>query len=364
VSELRKVELAGAPRAMGEAFGEMFREDIRRFADIRMGYLIAFVERYDPGRAMSRDEVLACAAQVVPAHREFDPSIWAEFEGIAHGAGLSLEELIVCNGLTDLRDFALLQGGPATGPVDVVGECTALLVPADRAQNGQPILAQTWDMHADAINFILVVHRKPDGQPETLSLTTVGCLCLIGMNSEGVCVGNNNLSPTDTDLGVNYLFTITHALQKASALDAIQAIEDTPRLSGHNYYAVDAHNVFNSEVTAKLAKRTTVTGEAFVHANHYLDEELVKLELPGYVKKNTNWRYDKLSEERSKKLDPLSMEDCWELLNHVEQGNVDGGAITAKGGGTVATVVQCPARRTTHICAGPPKPGNAEILTL
>ena len=219
-------------------------------------------------------------------------------------------------------------------------------------------------MNADAAEFLVIVHRKPDDWPETLGLTTVGCLCLIGMNSEGVSVGNTNLVPTDVRAGVNYLFTITNALRRSSAEEAAAAVEAAPRLSGHNYYAADERTIINIETTARQARRTVVENEMFIHANHYLDEGLKSLQLGGQDLRNSNWRQDTLAGRLEEAGTPVTMDTAWEQLAHVTQEKVEVGNVTKRGGATLATVVQCPARRALYICAGGPDTGDRQVLAL
>ena len=361
---LRTVELAGSRRAMGEAFGEQFRDDVRGLTDARIAALLAFVHRHSPGRALSREQALAIAGRTAEAHRRFDPPVWEEFHGIARGAGLTIEELLIGNGFTDFRDFALFESGAPDEPVDDhLGECTAFLVPGVRA-DGHPIVGQTWDMNFDARHYLVVVRRKPDDAPETLGLTTTGCLCLIGMNAEGVSVGNTNLVPTDSRVGVNYLFTITRALGCASAAEAAAAIEATPRLSGHNYYVADERKAINIEATARRSERTVVDREPFVHANHHLVESLKPLEFDGQDLSSSLRRQAGLERAFAELDGSVSMDDCWQALGGITQGDDAIANPDYTGTATLATVVQCPARRLLHVCAGGPRTGRKQVFTL
>ena len=356
---LRTVELAGAPRAMGEAFGEQFREEIQDFARLRMECLLAHVRKHDPERDISREDVLALAGRTATAHEQFCPPIWEEFRGIGRGADLAVEELLIENGLTDFRDFVLFQNPSLRGgPAGHLGECTAFLVPG-RLADGHPIVGQTWDMDAAAQRFLVVVHRKAADAPETLGLTTAGCLCLIGMNSEGVAVGNTNLVPTDARVGVNYLFTITNALRCRSADEAADAIEATPRLSGHNFYVADPQQAINVETTAQQSVRTVVEEEVFVHANHHLAESLKPLEFSQQSLANSRQRHDGLAAGFTALQPPITADACWQQLAHVVQTTDK-----ATGVATCATVVLSPAARTLHGCAGAPRPTNRQSLQI
>ncbi len=362
MSAIRVIELAGPPAAMGEAFGEELREDVRALTESRIEHLVRFAERCAPERRITRKRALEAAGRTVEAHRRFSPPVWDEFRGIARSSGLTDEELLIGNGLTDLRDFvAFERRSPRGGPASHDGECSALLAPAECA-DGRPVVGQTWDMNADAAPFVLIVRRKPVDAPGTLCLTTAGCLCLIGMNAEGVAVGNTNLIPTDVRVGVNYLFVITRALMCRSAREAADAIEAAPRLSGHNYYAADGRDVINVETTARRSHRTIADRDVFVHTNHYLAEPLRALEFTGQNLANSRWRYETLAEDAARLRPPVSMAACWELLSRVSQDKVPPD-ISGGGAATLAAVVQCPATRRLLVCADSPTHANAEELT-
>lgn len=365
--DLRHVQLAGPPAAIGAAFGEQFRDDIRDLAERRMAHLAAFVAMHQPGRTVSRDQVLAVARRTLPVHRHFEPAIWAEFDGIARACGLTHESLLVANGLTDLRDLVLRAGPGRTAGADTAADdCTACLVPA-ACTDGHPILAQTWDMHADAADFLVLVRRRPTEGPGTLGLTTVGCLCLIGLNDAGVAVGNTNLVATDAQAGVNYLFTITRALQCTGAADAAEAVIATTRLSGHNFHIADGRNTVNIECTATRARRTTVTDSPFVHANHYLADELKAHEHPRDMC-NTRWRQQALAARLAAAPQPIDADACWSHLAAISQQRVPRTEAGAAGAGpepaTVATVMLRPASGKLDVCPGPSDRGRRQVLTL
>jgi len=360
MADIPTIELSGSPAEMGEAFGEGFKEEARQLTESRIEALIRFIGRHAPDREVSRRSVLESVGRTVAAHESFDPAIWSEFCGIARAADLAVEELLIGNGYTDLRDIVLFEG-PADAPSEHTGECSAFLVPADAARDHRPIVGQTWDMTESARPFLVLVHRKPIDAPETVGLTTTGCLCLIGMNSEGVAVGNTNLIPTDARPGVNYLFTITRALRCSSAEDAIDAIERTPRASGHNFYAADGDTALNLETTAAWGHRTVVEGGVFIHTNHYLSEELRRIEFARKSLENSTWRYETLGEKLGELSPPLELEACSRQLAAVTQDKVEVGESSSS---TLATVGQCPGEGMLMVWAGGADDGAPTVLSV
>jgi hypothetical protein len=311
---------------MGEAQGEAHRDEIREFVARRIAHLIDFVRKYDPGRALNEAEVIALAERLIDAHRSYDVPLWQEFRGIARGAGISEARLLVGNGLTDVRDLVLMEGlrrsgdGPPHTRGTDVGGCTSFGATAE-ATGVAPIAGQTWDMHPDARHFLVVVRRGPDNGPSTLSLTTVGCLCLSGLNSEGVAVCTSNLVPTDAGRGVNYLFTISRALRTRSAEEAAALVERTPRLSGHDFMIADTCSVVDVETTAELSSRTTHWEGVRVHSNHYMNESLKKRAFEGVDTSSSLWRREHLQSAFRAARRPVDRDLCWELLSDSTRGD-------------------------------------------
>jgi len=362
MSNLRHIHLKGTPAAMGRAFGEQCREDIRAFTMIRLDCVADFVCGLNPSADVRVEDIRKAAAAMVDTHRRFSPAVWEEFEGIAQGSGVPVADLIVTNGLTDLQDYLLPV--PGTGRTNGVAadhhECTALMIPASCSPAG-PIVGQTWDMHDEASNFIVIVHRAPEGRPATVGLTTTGCLCLIGLNESGLAVGNTNLTPTDAGVGVNYLFTITEALSCTSVEGVAEMVIRTPKLSGHNFYAADRRDVINLECSARRVARTDVVDGPFLHTNHYLDPALAALEYPRDLF-NSTWRLERI--RACFKGMPATPDPswCWDQLRDVSQACVpdeDSAHVT-----TVAGVLMQPADGLFHVGAGTVSAATSETVRI
>ena len=131
--------------------------------------------------------------------------------------------------------------------------------------------AGSWDLATDNLPFVLGVVRKPEGAPATVTLTTDGCLSLIGLNEHGIAVGTTNVRTTDARPGVNYLSIIHKALAQRSFEDAVAAVADAPRAGAHFYYigAADGRAA-TLECSAKAARRHDLVSGVAVHANHCL----------------------------------------------------------------------------------------------
>lgn len=313
---MRVLTFAGTPRRIGEAFGESCREQIGQLYRARVENALSQAKEYG-GRAIDEATLLRVARGCLPLSEAYDADGLAEMTGIARGALLSVEQIFAMNALTDLRD-TLAFGQMDSWPVDQ--ECSSFVVAKDKSASGRSLCGQTWDLATDNMPFVLGVHRKPEGKPETWCLTTVGCLSLIGVNSEGIAIGTTNIRTKDSRLGVGYLQIIHRGLSLTKLDDVERAITDAPRAGAHYYYAVgEGGRGIAVECTATIAKTTRVDSGYFVHCNHILDPEEQKLEASTPMASST-CRQSRMGELLGG-ADKVSVEDTRRFLADHAHGN-------------------------------------------
>ena len=270
------VELSGTHREMGLAHGEMFREEAREFCEIRISRALEGLAK--GGASVAREDILAFAAEHLPFHEEYHPEGWEEFSGIAEGAGLDHEVLFVGNGLTDFIDAARVRFAGAGGGGGEAEGCTAFIAAGTATPDGESWFGQTWDMHPEAEPFVRAFRRRPAGGPATLTVTTTGCLSLVGISEAGIGAGNNNLRAVDARPGVMYLAIIHRMLASPSFDEAMEAVISAHRCSGHNYACAGpgGRAVFIETTAARYEVLGAGDGVA-VHANHYRAERLAEV---------------------------------------------------------------------------------------
>ena len=250
---------ARAPRAQGRAHGEEMRPLIAEIAGIRTALCIEL------GAYATEAEVLDVARLHLPVLRRFDVALSDELEGIAEGAGLSPERIVVLNHYTDLRDLV---------PGDVGGEddCSAVYAPSPEG----PLLAQTWDMHGSAMPYAMMLGvPERDGAPASWAFTITGCLGMTGLNAHGVGITINNLKSTDARVGIVWPALVRRVLAEPTATAARDRILGAPLGSGHHYLVADSTHAYGIETSGrrKLVIHDDWT-RAYVHTNHCLDPEI------------------------------------------------------------------------------------------
>ena len=265
---LRVLDAAGSPSDIGAAHGRAHATEIRAYTADRVALVASGLWS---GGELSPAEVIDIAGSMVEAHEAFDTDLHAEMVAMADAAGISVAEAIVVGGFTDFVDTvrATLGGAPPASVVE--DDCTAVIVPDGRA-GGAGVLAQTWDMHASATDHVLALRIRPDDAPAARVFTTTGCLGQIGMNSEGVCVGVNNLTGVDGRRGVAWTSVVRGMLKCATAGEALEVLLGADLAGAHNYLILDRHGSgFNVEAMPSVRPVTALAGEPLVHTNHTLD---------------------------------------------------------------------------------------------
>jgi isopenicillin-N N-acyltransferase-like protein len=335
---------------MGVQHGRLLKEQIHYIAKER--YTLAVEHAAEHGLKVSREACLRLAHQHLRHHERYSPAVFEEFEGIARGAQISLEELFIANALTDFRDV-LWQHQP--DPVGVPG-CTLFSVRRRRTADHVTYLGQNWDMHASAEPLVYLFQRQPDDGPSTLAVSTAGGLSLIGINEVGIAIGNSNLQPKDARPGVMYLAIIHEALRQTHFDAACRAITDCRRSSGHNYLlADDEGTIVDIETTAERADEHRPPQPHYVHTNHYLSRRLQPCEAEQDLRSSQH-RLHRLSELLEQHEQSIGLESLQRLMSD-SAGGADV-CICREGRGreprTCTFEALCPERRELWMTVGPP----------
>ncbi len=313
---LRILDVSGSPEARGMTHGRAYATEIRHYTEERLGLVESGLWSGGP---LSRADVLDLAASTLPAHERHSADLYAEFCGIAAGAGITPAEAVVVGGFTDFVDTVRAAVGGAHPPEALEDDCTAVVVPDHRADGGAGFYAQTWDMHDTATDHVLLLRVTPEEGPPALVFTTTGCLGQIGMNAEGVCVGINNLTANDGRPGVTWPSVVRDVLTTSSAKDGLVAIEQADLAGAHNFLVFDRNGEgYNIEAMPSVRPVTELADEALTHTNHTLDPSAgrVEGERPADLQQGSVRRLDTARELLDR--DGITAEDLMELTREAD----------------------------------------------
>lgn len=256
---LRVLEVFGDSADIGRAHGECCKELIGKYLEQR----ITLSEQDDwSGGIANRDLILELAESTLPFHERYSENLFGEMVAMAEAAGITPAEAVVVGGFTDLVDVVRSRVGVA--PLE--DNCTAILNPA------KGFYAQTWDMHASAGEFVMVLKVDPLVGPAAVVQTTTGCLGQMGLNEAGISVGINNLT-TMGKPGVTWPFVVRKALEQTELDAAVSAVLEADLAGGHNFMLMGPEGeAVNIEAMPNDHKVTRSTEASLVHANHCLDD--------------------------------------------------------------------------------------------
>lgn len=362
------IELSGSYQAMGEQFGEQFRTEIKQFAQTRINRLISFVKKYGKVN-VSEEEVLDIAETLLPVHQGYDSNIWQEFHGIATGANISLPWLLVANGYTDLRDYICKIKGFNDTEVRFEG-CTAFLLDKTMSQDNKIVLAQTWDMSVEAMDYLVVVKKTPDNGPSMMYVTTMGAMALIGVNNNNIAVGTTNLMANDCQQGVNYLFTISKALAQDKYHSVINTITATKRLSGHSFLCAGTDQANLIESSATSYQNYKLDHYPLVITNNYSEAMRAnEIFIPEQRRRNSMYRQSRAMAALTTKA-KWSPDELWQVLAD-DYRNDSGAAIcnedyTGQYGefATLCTILLIPQEKKLWVCRGGAANGKVQKVSL
>lgn len=164
--------LAGTPTERGRAYGKQYRDAIHDFLNREI--YEAFL-----GKPFTKEQMLEYAAACGKVVRTECPGMVAEFEGIAEGAGLSFDEVMMIN---------LHEEFFHRGELPKHGHCTAVAISPQDSGNKTTYVGQTWDwMQSVAGKSSVTEWRRPDGV-SVLAYGFPGMPMGAGINSNGIAL--------------------------------------------------------------------------------------------------------------------------------------------------------------------------------
>lgn len=197
------VVVRGFPYERGLSHGQQAKEKIR-----------SNISHYKLPGQLTPDEITSKIINEVylPAIKSHFPSGLEEMRGIADGAQVSLEDIIILNARYDLARITDDFQPPNASAIaeDQANECTSAVFVGENTAAGDVICAQNWDMSArlwlsDTIIY-LEVHPDPsEFKPSMFFVTEAGQLGRSGMNSFGMAVTANSLMSTDDYVPISHM---------------------------------------------------------------------------------------------------------------------------------------------------------------
>ncbi|MDE2333103.1 MAG: acyl-CoA--6-aminopenicillanic acid acyltransferase, partial [Rhodospirillales bacterium] len=219
------IEVAGGPEQRGLAYGRAARERIlagigHYGAQLRAAGL--------EGRRLSE-----LVHGFLPTIKAFDESMIAEMRGIARGAEVRFEDIVLLNARTEILQLAQRRALAASTAAEE--GCTAVLAMPQTTTEGL-LQAQNWDWKTACAETAVVLHIRRDDGPDILTFTEAGGLARSGLNAAGIGLTANYLQ-CDRDyreLGVPLALIRRKVLAQQHLALAWLAVQATKKSAANN----------------------------------------------------------------------------------------------------------------------------------
>ena len=259
------VSVSGTPHERGLQYGRLAADRVRLSTSMygKTLFDLGYDER-------ARNELIAYFARQIG---EFAPHYLDEMRGIAEGAGVTFDEIVMVNARTEVVAKARAEKKREADAEPGDG-CTGALIMKERSATGNLIHGQNWDWRAECADTAIVLRVRNDDGPDFLTFVEAGGLARSGFNSRGISITANYLeSDRDfTQLGVPLSLIRRKVLEQNHFAMAMKAVSTTPKSCSNNITLGMAEGFgINFECT---------TDEAFaiypgddhliVHANHWV----------------------------------------------------------------------------------------------
>jgi len=215
-------------------------------------------------------EAILHAHKYLPFAEESTPQYVEEVRGIAEGASVDFDDLLVLNCMEAITSDALHLG------------CTSLAMGPEVTATGSVLIGHNEDWIPEDISTVFLVHARPENEPAYLAITYGGLLPNIGFNACGIAQCCDSVYPGDARVGVPRIFVSRGVLAARTLGDAINAACNRRRDAGYNHLiAHESGEIYNLEVSARKFEMLHSGDGIEVHANHYLHPEMQAIEKAG-----------------------------------------------------------------------------------
>jgi hypothetical protein len=258
------IDVAGAPYERGKNYGMQASRRIHRSAEIYGQALVTLGYGSDARRQLIHGFVREI--------ENFAPHYLDEMRGIADGAGVDIEDVVMINARTEVVAKAHAEKHEMA---DSIGEdgCTAALIMKERSSTGNLIHGQNWDWRAECAETTVVLRIRSENGPDILTFVEAGGLSRSGFNGAGISITGNYLeSDRDfTQLGVPLSLIRRKVLEQEHMALAIRTVTETSKSCSNNIMIGSREGFgIDFECTTNEAFPIYVGPDGLiVHANHW-----------------------------------------------------------------------------------------------
>lgn len=259
------IEISGPPRERGRQYGQ------KAAGRIKKGTTHYFAQLKE--LSLDAKGVAALVRDYLPVIEAFEPSYIEEMRGIAEGADIPFEDVVLLNARTEIIKLAdpAIRARLKT-PEDPDG-CTGVVVMPQASANGRLIHAQNWDWKRECAETAVVLKVRRDDGPDLMTFTEAGALGRCGFNAVGIAITANYLE-SDRDyrrVGVPLALIRRKVLENEHLALAMRAVYCTEKSAANNMIVSHREGVaIDFECAPDETFQVHPQNGLLVHANHFV----------------------------------------------------------------------------------------------
>jgi isopenicillin-N N-acyltransferase like protein len=279
VRPCRLIEISGAPFERGRQYGRLAAAEVKN----AITHYAAQVRQLK----LRDDDLLRVVRQYQRAIESFEPRYIEEMRGIAEGAEVEFDHVVMLNTRTEVLKLAAHPDlrTKLLGAAELDG-CTTVVAQPEATAAGRLIHAHNWDWKRESAEASVVLHIRDADGPDILTFTEAGALGRFGFNSLGIAISGNYLE-SDRDyaqLGVPLALIRRKVLEQTHYALALRFAYVTPKSGSNNIVISHAGGgmVFDFECAPDESFEVEPKDGLLIHANHWRSPvALVKLRETG-----------------------------------------------------------------------------------
>ncbi len=258
------VRVSGTHREMGRQIGEACKKQVQHGVENGRNLVADAYQQLELTWAGAQIQ----ARKYLPFAQERYPQYVDEMMGIAEGADVGFEDLVVINAMEAVTMDALH-----------LTRCTSMAVNDERTADGHVLLAHNEDWVPEDEDDVFIVLANPKNDPPFLAMTYGGLLPNIGFNAYGIAQLCDSVYPNDSRIGTPRTVVSRAVLASKTPDEAIRHMLSAQRAAGYNHLLVhESGELYSVEVSAWRFGILYGDDGYIVHTNHYLSENMQQVE--------------------------------------------------------------------------------------
>src|SRR5512134_3224382 len=258
------VEVAGTHHEIGCQIGEARREQVQHSIENAHALIDQSYNSLELTWAGARIQ----SRKYLPFAEERYPQYIDEMQGIAKGANVTFDDVMVLNAMEAVTMDALH-----------LTRCTSFAVNETRTADGHVLLAHNEDWLPEDEGDVYVISAKPKEEPPFLAMTYGGLLPNVGFNAYGIAQLIDSVYPSDSRIGIPRLVMARAVLASRRLSGALGRTLVPHRAAGYNHLIVhESGEMYSVEVSARRFDILHGTDGYLTHTNHYLSQTMKEIE--------------------------------------------------------------------------------------